>query len=466
VSPAFGATDVPDPPDASDNFAQRWSFTDEEQLFGVVRAEFDVTNTVAVWGAAGMRNGDEHNVLANPSAQANGTTSTYRFDNTREDDVYSGELGVRWDFETGPVEHRVIVSGSLYSLDSKNAYAFSNFAGFPGDLYDPVQVPPPAPDFFTGGDLDNPRTTEDTDTYSYAIADMLRFADGRFILTVGARHQNLKTETFDYNTHARASHYDESKVTPVGGIVYRPSESLSFFANYIEGLDAGGIAPTVTFDGLPVTNGGQALDPSQTQQFEAGVKYDAGDFGATLSLFNVESSFGILEPFDDPSTPTDDAIFRDDGEQRNRGVELSIFGEPFEHLRVIGGATFLDADMTETEGGVNEGNTPIGAPQTQLNLNVEWDVAALAGLTLEARGMYTSSQYADGANTLVIDSWTRFDIGARYSTEVAGRPLALRARVDNVTDENDWISAGGYPGFGYFVLGAPRTFVLSASVDF
>ena len=44
--------------------------------------------------------------------------------------------------------------------------------------------------------------------------------------------------------------------------------------------------------------------------------------------------------------------------------------------------------------------------------------------------------------------------------------FALRARIDNVTDENNWISAGGFPGQGYLVLGAPLTFVLSASIDF
>jgi iron complex outermembrane receptor protein len=60
----------------------------------------------------------------------------------------------------------------------------------------------------------------------------------------------------------------------------------------------------------------------------------------------------------------------------------------------------------------------------------------------------------------------RLDIGARYATEVAGNPLTFRARIDNVTDESDWISVGGYPGSNYLVLGGPRTFVLSASVDF
>ena len=104
-------------------------------------------------------------------------------------------------------------------------------------------VAPPAPTFFTGGNLNNPRTTFETETSSYAIADMMTFADGKFMLTLGARDQTLKNDNFDYNTGARLSGFDESEVTPVGGVVFRPTDSLSVFANYIEGLVAGDTAP-------------------------------------------------------------------------------------------------------------------------------------------------------------------------------------------------------------------------------
>ncbi|MBU2136867.1 MAG: TonB-dependent receptor, partial [Alphaproteobacteria bacterium] len=113
-----------------------------------------------------------------------------------------------------------------------------------------------------------------------------------------------------------------------------------------------------------------------------------------------------------------------------------------------------------------DGKTAIGVPERQANLNVEYDLPALPGLTLDGRLVYTGEQFANEANTLELDAWTRLDLGVRYSFETQGRPLTLRARVENVTDESDWLSAGGYPGANYLVLGAPRTFILSASVDF
>jgi iron complex outermembrane receptor protein len=464
VTPIGG---IPEAPDADSNFAQPWTYTDEEQLFGVVRAEYDITRAVSVWGAYGMRQGEEANVLANPNALADGSMTAYRFDNTREDDVTSGEIGLRWDFATGPIEHRIVLSASTFKIDSKNAYAFSDFfSPFVTDLYDPVDVAPPAATFFTGGNLNNPRTTFETETSSYAIADMMTFADGKFMLTLGARDQTLKNDNFDYNTGAKLSGFDESEVTPVGGIVYRPTDSLSVFANYIEGLVAGDTAP---FTGpapgfLPVSNAGEIQDPIAAEQIELGVKFESDSFGGSLSIFNVEKAVGALA--DNPDTPAADLEYSLSGEVRHRGVEAGVYGQPVENVRVIGGVTWLDAEYTEGGVGLEEGNQPIGTPEVQANVNVEWDLPAVEGLTFEARALYTSSQFADTGNTLELDSWTRFDLGARYATELAGRPFSVRARVDNVTDENDWISAGGFPGFGYLVLGAPRTFVVSASIDF
>jgi iron complex outermembrane receptor protein len=286
------------------------------------------------------------------------------------------------------------------------------------------------------------------------------------MLTLGVRDQDLKSDNFDYNTGAKLSGYDESELTPVGGIVFRPNDSVSIFANYIEGLIAGDTAP---FTGpapgfLPVSNAGEIQDPIAAEQLEFGVKFESDSFGGSLSVFNVEKGVGALA--DNPDTPAADLEYSISGEVRHRGVEAGVYGQPVENVRVIGGVTWLDAEYTEGGVGLEEGNQPIGTPEVQANVNVEWDLPAIEGLTFEARALYTSSQFADTDNTLELDSWTRFDLGARYATELAGRPFSVRARVDNVTDENDWISAGGFPGFGYLVLGAPRTFVVSASIDF
>jgi len=444
---------APDAPDSDSNFAQPWTYTDEQQLFGAVRAEFDFSDAVTGWAAAGARRGEEANVLSNPSADAAGVTSAYRFDNTREDDVISADAGLRAEFDTAGIGHRLIVSGSAIRLESRNAYAFSNFAGFPGDLYAPVAVAPPLANFFVGGNLADPLKTEEVNNQSLAIADMITMLDGQLIFTIGVRQQWIETQSFDYNTGAELSAYESDALTPSFGVVYQPSETLSLYANYAESLQPGAIAPA-TSGGLPVLNAGEVLEPYQGEQYEAGVKYDSGAFGATLSAFHLTRPNAIVVA----------QVFEASGEQQAQGLEFSMFGEPREGFRILGGATWLDAEINQ--GGANDGNTPIGIPELQANLNFEWDASFLPGLTLDARVQYTDEQHINEANTASIPSWTRLDLGARYTLDISDRPVTFRGRIENVTDENYWASAGGYPGANYLVLGGPRTIVVSASVDF
>ncbi|RZJ46145.1 MAG: TonB-dependent siderophore receptor [Brevundimonas sp.] len=457
---------VPEAPSADSNFAQPWTYTDEEQLFGVARGEFDLTNDITVWAAFGARSGKESNVLANPNANADGSLSAYRFDNTREDTVFSGDIGVRLDLTTGAVDHRIVASLSQVQLRSGNAYAFSSFAGFAGDLYNPVTVAPPAADFFVGGDLSDPLTTERSRTSSFALADQLSFLDGRLLATVGARYQEVRTSAYDYNTGAPLpGAYSGDAITPAFALVYKPTDQISLYANYAEALIPGKIAPAVV-GGIEVSNDGEVLDPFRAEQIEAGVKYDAGRFGGTLSVFSLtlpNESF-TLDPNVPPAPQT--GTYGSGGEQRNRGIELSVYGEPVDGLRLLGGLTLIDAEITEDIDPNLVGNAPIGVPEVQANLNVEWDVPAVSGLTLEGRAVYTGSQQVNDVNTVELDSWTRFDAGMRYQFEAGERPLTIRARVENLADEDQWVAVGGYPGANYLTLGAPRTFRVSISTDF
>lgn len=452
VTPA-GA--VPRPPEADANFAQPWTFTDERQLFGVVRGEVTVTPGVTAWAAFGGRRGEEENRLANPTAQPNGVTSAYRFDNTREDSVWSGDAGVRAVFSTGPVDHRLVASASQVRSSSRNAYAFSSFAGFANDLYAPTPVPPPAANFFIGGVLSDPGVTERVRNTSFAVADMLTFLDGRLRAVVGARWQDIQTRAYDYNTGAQISEYESDAITPAFALLYRVNDQVSLYANYAEALTPGQIAPAVS-GGVPVLNAGEVLSPFRSEQVEAGVKYDNGRFGGTLSVFRLTQ----------PSAFVQNNRFGLNGEQENSGLELTAFGEPVEGLRFIGGLTWLNAELTRTAGGLLDGRSAIGVPDFQANGNVEWDVPAVAGLTLEGRLVYTGEQPVNAANTVMLQSWTRLDAGVRYAFEAGDRPLTLRARVENLADENQWVAVGGFPGANYLTLGAPRTFSVNLSAEF
>lgn len=296
---------IPAPPEGSSNFAQRWSFTEEHDFFGVARGEYDFGAAAKVWAATGLRDGTEHNILANPTSDPNGNTSSYRFDNYRKDLITTSEIGARGEFSTGAVVHRVSATGSIFELNSKNAYAFSSFAGFASSLYDPVQAPPPQADFFTGGVLFAPLTTSRVKTSSIALADMLSFADDRVRLMLGGRFQRIAQYSYDYNTGALGSSYDKKSVTPAAGLVVKPSKRVSLYANYVEALVQGDVAPNVSGSTVIV---------------------NAGVLGGTLALFRVNK----------PSAIVSGNIYSHDGEQRNQGIELSWYGEAVAGLKILG----------------------------------------------------------------------------------------------------------------------------------
>lgn len=443
---------VPAAPGSSSNWAQPWTHSNERDTFGTLRGEIDLARDVVAWAAFGARSGDELNVLAAPTTtDALGNASMYRFDNAREDSVRTGEIGMRGKLRTGSVGHTISASATGFSMESKNAYGMSNWAGFPTSLYRPVDVAAPAATFFTGGDMNNPKVTHKAILSSVALADTMSFLDERLLATVGVRRQRIKDFGYDYNSGAETARYDQSAVTPVAAVVYKPVKGLSLYANYAEALQQGPVA-----SGTDINNVGQVFAPFTSRQKEVGIKYDGGRLGAGVALFTISQPMAFVQ----------NRVFGVFGEQRNRGVELSVFGMPMQGLRVLGGLTLLDAEQRRTAGGINEGKDVIGVPQTQLNLGAEWEVPGVEGLSVNARALATSSQYADAANTQKLPSWTRLDLGAAWRTRVLERDVTLRARVDNVTDRSYWASAGGYPGAGYLVQGAPRSIAVSGTVNF
>ena len=451
--------DIPLPaaPDSSANFAQPWTFSNERDVFGTIRAEYDIAKDVVAWAAFGARSGRESNSLASLTVSSTaGVGRASRFDNERKDTVRAGEAGVRAKLRTGAIGHTLALSTSGNWLDSRNAFGTSSPV-FATNLYTPIDVPLPRITSTTGGDLNAPATTNKSILSSYAVADTLAFADDRVLLTVGARRQTIKSASYSYVTRLQTASYDQSEITPVAGLVYKITPMLSAYGNYIEALQRGAVA-SGTVNGRPVANQGEIFAPYTSRQKELGIKYDAGTLGLNAAVFTTSQPSTYIDPVT--------SLFGVFGQQRNRGLEVSAYGVPLRGVRVLGGLTLLDAEQVRTVNGRNNGKDVLGVPDTQFNLGGEWDVPGAQGLTLTARTVYTAAQYADGANTQQLPSWTRVDLGARYTTTIAERTVTLRARVDNVADRNYWASAGGASGAGYLVLGAPRTFALNATVDF
>ena len=449
-------------PDASSNWAQPWTESKERDVFGTLRAEVDLPGSAVAWAALGARKGNEANIVSSTTVTGfDGSANMTRFDNVRVDRVRTGEIGARGAFQTGSIKHAVSATASAFHIASYNAYALGDFAGFATNIYRPVSVPAPSNTFFTGGSLANPVLTQRSILSSAAIADTLSLLDDKVLMTLGVRHQRIRDAGYLYGSGAPQPDYDATANTPVAGLVYKPMKGVSLYANYIEALQKGAVASSGGIrrpDGTLVIldNEGAVFAPYTSRQKEIGVKVDSGKFGASAALFTTAQ----------PLANVANNVFGLFGEQRNRGLELSVFGLPTRGLRLLGGATLLESEQRRTFNAATDGRDAIGVPKTQINLGADWDVPGVQGLSLNARAVYTSTQYADATNLQQLPSWTRLDIGAAWTTRVMERDLTLRARIDNVADKNYWASAGGYPSFGYLVAGGPRAVTVSATVDF
>jgi len=438
---------VPDAPDASDNYARSFSYSEMTDTFVQAKIEHDIMDNLTAYAAVGLRymeeEGDFSSVTVTDSDTGDGTSG--RLYVPREDTNKSGQLGLRGEVETGPVLHRFNLGLSALRTTNNNAYIFG--ADSATNLYDPVDAPLPAT-LFAAGDLDNPPKVSQATLQSVFASDTLAFFDERVLLTLGLRGQKVLVDEFDRASGNKTAAYDESAVTPVVGIVVKPIPELSLYANRIEGLAQGPSAPAAA------VNAGEIFPPFKSTQYEVGAKLDLGTFGAGLAFYQLTQPSGITDPVTN--------LFDVDGEQRNRGIELTVFGEPVEGLRLLGGATLNDAILTDTEEGTNDGNDAVGVPRYQANLGVEWDLPFLDRATVSGRVVHTGTQFLDEANMLKVPSWTRFDLGARLTRRIGKQDVAFILNVENVADLDYWASAQG----GYLTQGQPLTAKFSVSVDF
>ncbi|WP_159992990.1 TonB-dependent receptor [Roseomonas sp. 18066] len=443
ITPAAGQG-VAAPPDPRRSYVSPWNFTQLQDSYGAVRAEYDILPDLTAFAAAGTSHTDWNQVLDQGTAVLpNGNFLSTANYNQITIDRRTGELGLRGRFRTGPVQHSVSLGYSAYWAirDSAGGLALSSIRS---NLYNPVFNPAPFLPRRT------PTRQSDTVFQSLALADTMSVLDERIQLTVGARRQDISVSNYATATGAKTSGYEQDVVTPVVGLVVKPWRNVSLYASYIEALQQGTVVAQT------YRNGGETLAPYVSKQYEAGAKFDLGVALATISAFQITQESGIA----DAATNS----FRAEGEQRFRGTELTIAGEPLPGFRLVAGAMFLDAEQSKTQGGLYDGRRVLGVARTNLNLTGEWDPAFVPNLTLSARAIYTGNNYADAANKQSLGASTTVDLGARYVIERAeARPIVLRAAVRNVFDTRYWTL---YPGFSLLNQNEARTYVVSATFSF
>lgn len=437
---------VPKPPKPDVSWNPPWAFYDGTDKGAMLRGEFDLTDQLMAYAAAGTSKSEIDTIMGVPQVvnQAGDFRINYSGVSDRMERK-SAEVGLKGKARTGSVGHQWALNATYYTED----YLLRGFRNvLPQDWVSNIYNPVWGPEVARPGTIPA-LTRTDTRLTSFGLADTLSLAQDRVQLTLGVRRQEVISDSFNGTTGARmGQRYKESATTPAVAILVKATDQISVYANYIEGLSQGAMAPNTA------ANAGEVFAPYKTKQKEVGVKFDLGEFAHTVSVYEIERPSSYTDPVSN--------VFSFGGEQRNRGVEWGFFGSPLNGVRLMGGIAYSDAEVTKATIAANEGRQATGLPKWQAKLGAEWDVPALQGWTLTANATAASRQYLNADNSLSVPGRTVFDLGTRYATKVSGRPLTLRAAVTNVANKAYWAK----PHYTSLALGAPRTFQLSASIDF
>ena len=443
----YSVSAVPAPPDLGRAIQQPWEKSEDKRILALLKAEYKLGQDWSIHTAYGALDGENswlRTFNLNLDARGNFEPRLLFYPGDRYK-RYSWNAGIRGQFKTAGITHQLRMEIARAKQRQGRARNFIRRAlNINSNLYNPVFISRPAFDDATGGFYQS----SETHNASIALADTLGFMDERVLLTVGLRRQSIDAKRFNQNG-VSTRNYDKAAITPAVGLLVKSWDTLSLYGNYTQALEQGPTAPNTAL------NAGEVFPPSVTEQLEFGMKFDLAGLGLTAGVFQIERPSGITQA---------DRRFSVDGEQRNRGLELNAFGEFWPELRLLGGLTYIDSELTRTQDGRFDGKTTPGVPMLRAALYLEWDAPILPGLTLTARAEHMGGMFIRRDNSLKIPAHQLYDLGMRYQRAIGGKQFTLRMNVDNLLDKHYWTTSVGADNF--LAVGTPRRFVMSFTMDF
>ena len=262
------------------------------------------------------------------------------------------------------------------------------------------------------------------DYYGIYIQDLISFSP-EWQLSLGGRYDKQSKENSN-----------NKSFVPKVGVLYHPHASATVYASYSEGFEPQNETLVNTSD----VNNGMKLDAITSEQKEVGVKWQLFDDRLMLSgaLFDISKtgtlvSEDLVNPIGDITSITTQA-----GEQRHKGFELAAQGAATDRLFVMASTMYLDANYERDE--KLEGKRPTDAPKWSASLWTRYELND--AVAFNAGAFYEGERFANNANTVTKEGYTRVDIGATYKLNLNNNDINLRLNIENLFDKN-YLAGGG-----------------------
>ena len=356
----------------------------------------------------------------------------------------SFDAGLRGKVKTGALTHNLVFRADRMSENGggQDWYGDDEFGNpyiFHGNIYDHsilknVTPAPPRLDpwYYSGAKI----------LSGVTIVDRMVTDDEKWSFLAGLRYQKEKAFR-GHNGKDYTGSYSTSAVSPNLGVMYTLSPEAKLYANYMEGLGNGYFVPK------KYANGGAYLPPQLTQQYEVGLKWDTKKFAGSFSVFSLEQENAYADAA---------KVYGYHGRQKNRGAQVTVFGELSPKFSLVGGLMYLKATQT---GGANDGRELHATPNWNASLMAEYKPDS--NWTAFGRLTYTGSAYLTPANQAKVPEWYRVDVGVQYEKPLAdGKAMRVGLNVFNVMDRRYWCARGN----DVVALEGPRSIVLTFGYDF
>ena len=336
-----------------------------------------------------LRNTDVSSLLEADNRTVERTQFTYS--KPTEYEAYTLDTHVVGDFNTGSIKHKLLAGFDLFRQTRRSGIVRT--AAAPLDVFNPVYGQP------LGDTLGRIDIYYRDDALGFYLQDQVTLANNLKLL-VGGRYDLVENESAD-RIASTTSVQSDSAFSPRVGIVYQPITPVSLYASYSRSFEQ-------------VTGAGRdnsLFKPQLGTQYEVGVKTDLfnNKLSATLALYELTLT-NILT-----SDPIDPDFDVQTGEQRSRGVELSVTGEILPGWNVIGFYGYTDARITK-DNNIPVGNRVEGVPENVASL---WTTYTFGTGSLKGFGggigfNYVGDNKPDSLNTYTIPSYFLTDAALYY----------------------------------------------------
>ena len=425
-------------PDASKNWGQSWIHDefDNKQVGGNLTYKMNDSIT--------LRGGYTKSYVDRPVQDhtTNSMDSTTQYSQLRQragetkSEFDAGQAFADFTFSTADITHKLTLGYYTYTVkDWGTTYAPHTGWQGPYSVNSPTAVPEYSFPANTGGMYYQGKSTND----NFILGDQIQFTP-QWSALVGINHSRITGESYDASGKKTQADYDKFRDSPSVSLMFKPIPTVTTYATYSEGLEMGGTAPSGS------ANENSVMAPMLSTQKEIGVKAEVGDLLLTSALFDIEKAYEFTNASN---------VYTQDGRQNHMGVEFSATGKLTKSLTIVGGVTFLNPSV---RGGNNDGKEPMNVAKKVAKLYSEYALSSIPGLSLTGGIYYTGEQWANDENTSRLPAYTTVDLGLRYVTIAAGKPLTLRLTVNNVEDKNYWLNS--------YYVGAPRSVAFSAQMRF